>query len=91
MTRRERVWNQWADYLEDTSDDMLHEYKDNDPKEFQEKLERTLMVAEAINRLMLRSGLDPETEVEWKTVRGQLNTVAGAFGYPLITDLINAR
>ncbi len=35
---------QWADYLEDVSDDMLEEYKENDSKEFQKELERTLMV-----------------------------------------------
>jgi hypothetical protein len=91
MTRRERVWNQWADYLEDTSDDMLEEYKENDPREFQERIERTLMVAEALNRLMLRSDLRPESNAEWKTVRGQLNTVASAFGYPVISDLIYPR
>jgi hypothetical protein len=88
MTTRERVWNQWADYLEDVSDDMLEEYKENDPKEFQEELERTLMVGEAINRVMLRSDLFAESEAEWRHVRNQLNLVAGAFGYPVISNLI---
>lgn len=87
MTRRERVWNDWADYLEDTTDDMLEEYKEKDVREFQTKLERTLMVADAMNRLMLRSDLSPDTESQWKTVRGQINAVASAFNYPVVTDL----
>jgi hypothetical protein len=92
MTERERVWNQWADYLEDVSDDMLEEYKENDPVECQEELERTLMVSEAINRIMLRSDLFAETEVEWKNVRNQINVIAGAFGYPVIAaDLTSPR
>jgi hypothetical protein len=91
MTTRERVWSQWADYLEDVSDDMLEEYKENDPKEFQKELERTLMVGEAINRVMLRSDLFAETEAEWRNVRNQLNLVAGAFGYPVISNLISAH
>lgn len=91
MTTRERVWNQWADYLEDVSDDMLEEYKENDPKEFQKELERTLMIGEAINRAMLRSDLFAESEAEWRNVRNQLNLVAGAFGYPVISNLISGR
>jgi hypothetical protein len=91
MTTRERVWNQWADYLEDVSDDMLEEYKENDPKEFQKELERTLMVGEAINRVMLRSDFFAESEAEWRHVRNQLNLVAGAFGYPVISNLIAGR
>jgi hypothetical protein len=91
MTNRESVWNQWADYLEDVSDDMLEEYKENDPKEFQKELERTLMVGEAINRTMLRSDLFADAEMEWRTVRNQVNLVAGAFGYPVISNLISAK
>ena len=86
MTARERVWNQWADYLEDTSDDMLEEYKENDPKDFQKELERTMMVAEAINRLMLRSDLFADAEVEWRNVRTHLNVIAAGFGYPALTS-----
>jgi hypothetical protein len=85
MTARERVWNQWADYLEDTSDDMLEEYKENDPKEFQKELERTLMVAEAINRVMLRSDLFADAELEWRNLRNHLNVIASGFGYPALS------
>jgi hypothetical protein len=91
MTSRERVWNQWADYLEDTSDDMLEEFREKDPTGFQEELERTLMVADALNRMMLRSDLSAAAEAEWRTVRNQLNIVASAFNYPVIGDLIQAR
>ena len=86
MNPRERVWNQWADYLEDTSDDMLEEYKENDPKDFQKELERTLMVAEAINRVMLRSDLFADAEVEWRNVRNHLNVIASGFGYPALAS-----
>jgi hypothetical protein len=91
MTPRERVWTQWADYLENVSDDMLEEFKEKDAKEFQEELERTLMVAEAINRIMLRSDLLKDTELEWRSVRNHLNVIAGGFGYPVVTDLIGGR
>lgn len=33
-TRRQTLFNNWADVLEDVSDDMLEEYKENDAKEF---------------------------------------------------------
>lgn len=92
MTTREGVWNQWADYLEDVSDDMLEEYKEKDSKEFQEELERTLMVSEAINRLMMRSDLFKDSEAEWKNVRDQMNQLAGAYGYPVISaELLTAK
>ena len=91
MTDRERTWSQWADYLEDTTDDMLEEYKENDAHEFQKELERTLMVAEAINRIVLRSDLFADAEVEWRNVRNQLNLIAGGFEYPVLTNLISGR
>ena len=91
MTDRERIWDQWADYLEDTSDDMLEEFKENDPAEFQKELERTMMVAEAINRIVLRSDLFADAELEWRNVRNHLNVVAGGFQYPVVTNLISAR
>jgi hypothetical protein len=92
MTQRENVWNDWADYLEDVTDDMLEEYKENDAKEFQKELERTLMVSDAINRIMLRSDLFSDSETEWKHVRNLINTAAGTFGYPVVsTNLISAR
>ena len=91
MTPREQVWKQWADYLEDVSDDMLEEWKEDDPKEFQEELERTLMVSEAINRIMLRSDLFAGTETEWKNVRSHLNMIAGAFGYPVLGNTISSK
>jgi hypothetical protein len=89
MTARERVWGQWADYLEDTSDDMLEEYKENDPKEFQKELERTLMVAEAINRIMLRSDLFADAELEWRNLRNHLNVISSGFSYPALTTSVS--
>jgi hypothetical protein len=89
MTDQQRHWNRWARYLEDTSDDMLDEFKEKDAKDFQRELEQTLLVAEAINRMMLRSDLYPDAELEWRNVRSQLNAVAAPFGYPVITNLIS--
>ena len=90
MTPRENVWNVWADYLEDVSDDMLEEWKEGDAAEFQEELERTLMVSEALNRIMLRSDLFAASEAEWNNVRGHLNLIAGAFGYPVLGNQITS-
>ena len=58
---------------------LMDEVK-KDAGEFQEELERTLMVSEALNRIMLRSDLFAESEVEWRNVRNQMNLVARAFG-----------
>jgi hypothetical protein len=91
MTNRQRVWNQWADLLEDSSDDMLKDYRHNDPAKFQNRLETTLMVGEALNRLVLRSDLGKDTNSEWRVVHDDLNTIATTFGYPVLTDPIYSR
>jgi hypothetical protein len=58
---------------------------------FQEELERTMVVAEAINRIMLRSDLFPDTEIEWKNVRSHRNVIAGGFGYPTMSASASGR
>ena len=37
-----------------------------------------------MNRIMLRSDLFADSEVEWNNVRTHLNMIAGAFGYPVL-------
>ena len=91
MTNRQRVWNRWADMLEDSSDDMLKDYSHNDASRFQNRLETTLMVGEALNRLVLRSDLGKDTNSEWRVVHDDLNTIARSFGYPVLTDPIYSR
>ena len=59
-----------------------------DAKEFQEELENTLMISAAMNRLVLRSTMTPDTSAEWTNVRQQLNTLASTFGYPLLPDTV---
>jgi hypothetical protein len=87
MTNRETWWDGWADALEDTSDDMLEEYKENDAKEFNQELQNTLMVAAAINRIMLRSDFDADTHADWRALRNDFNTIATAFGHPILPEM----
>jgi hypothetical protein len=87
-TPRADLYAGWADLLEDVSDDMLDEYRENDAKEFQEELENTLMISAAMNRLVLGSTMTPDAAAEWSNVRQQLNTLASTFGYPLLPDTV---
>ncbi|HEX6881628.1 MAG TPA: hypothetical protein VF135_14755 [Terriglobales bacterium] len=88
MTKRETWWDGWADALEDSSDDMLKEYKKNDAKEFNQKLQDTLVVAAAINRIMLRSDFDADTHSDWRMIRSDLNAIANAFGQPVLPETL---
>lgn len=53
-------------------------------------MEYTLIVADAINRFILRSVNTPEVQSEWNTVRRQLNALATAYGHPVLADTIVA-
>jgi hypothetical protein len=88
QTDRADLFRGWADQLEDVSDDMLEEYKENDSREFSQELENTLILAAATNRMMLRSDMPADVRTEWESIRKDLNTVAGVFGYAALPDMI---
>lgn len=86
LTNRADLFTAWARDLEDVSDDMLEEYSENDPKEFDEELQNTMVVASAMNRMVLRSDLTPEASTEWKSLRDDLNILAKTFGHAVLPD-----
>jgi hypothetical protein len=83
-----RLFKQWADALEDTSDQMLDEYKAKDAKDTREKLEQTLLLGAGINHMVLSSTTSETPVAEWNVVRQQLNTLARGFGYAVLPDRV---
>jgi hypothetical protein len=86
LTNRADLFTAWARDLEDVSDDMLEEYNENDPKEFAQELQNTMVVASAMNRMVLQSDLTPEANTEWKLLRDDLNILARTFGHAVLPD-----
>lgn len=87
-TNREDFFTRWAQDLEDVSDDMLEEYNEKDEKEFSEELQNTLVIAAALNRMVLRSDLTEDVNTEWESLRKDLNTLATVFGHAVLPDTI---
>jgi hypothetical protein len=85
MTKRERIWNRWADELESRTDELLSEWKEKDYKEAQEELETALVIADALNRVMMESNFNEAASAEWRDVKRDLNTLAQAFTYPALS------
>jgi hypothetical protein len=86
-TEEYKQYADWADTLEDVSDQMLDHYNHRDEKKFDEWLQTTLMFSEAINRLMLTREVFGNAPQEWVKVREDLNRVAVAFGEPPLAEL----
>jgi hypothetical protein len=91
MKDREMLFKNWAEEFEDAADDMLENYKEDDARDFQYDLERTLLIAEMINRMVERSAMGADTETSWKVVRADLNKVANTYGYPVIAGMISGN
>jgi hypothetical protein len=83
-----RLFKEWADALEDTSDQMLDAYKAKDAKDTREKLEQTLLLGAGVNRMILSSTTSSTPVAEWNVVRQQLNALARGFGYPVLPDRV---
>jgi hypothetical protein len=88
MTDREDLFLDWSRQLEDVTDEMRENFKEKDTGEFQEEIQNTLVVADVINRLMVRSDLAKTAHLEWDQVRKDLNTIAGTLGYPVLPDTV---
>jgi hypothetical protein len=63
-------------------------YRGNDPRAFQLELEHALVIAAGMNRMVLGSDLSNTPAAEWSLVRGHFNTLAAAFGYPLLPSAL---
>jgi len=88
QTDRADLFTTWARDLEDVSDDMLEEYTEKDNQEFTQELQNTMVVASAINRMVLRSDLTPDVNTEWKSIRDALNILAKTFGHAVLADQV---
>jgi hypothetical protein len=86
MTDRERMFLAWSRQLEDVTDEMVENFKEQDPKEFQERMQNTMVAADIVNRIMLRSELSKAAHLEWEQVRKDLNSIATVMGYPVLDD-----
>ena len=80
------VVQRWADDLKSATGQLLDEYKDRDAREFQFKLEETLMLAAGLNRALLNSPVSAAPEIEWNQLCMELNTLAGRFRYPVLAQ-----
>jgi hypothetical protein len=72
----------WADQLESATDGLLHAYKQQDTPKFQFKLEEALMLAAGLDRALLSASSAALLEIGWTHLRGRLDMLAGALGYP---------
>jgi hypothetical protein len=81
-------FHQWTRDLESATDDLAEEYQQKDAPEYQFDLEHSLMIAAGLNRAMLASDTSKDAVLEWQTVRNHLNTLAKAFGYPVLPDRV---
>jgi hypothetical protein len=88
MTDREELFSLWANGLESASDEMLEQFKEKDTRDFVNELQNTLMMASAINRIMLRSDLSADAHTEWTAIRNDLNTLATTFARPVLPDTV---
>lgn len=88
LTDREDLFKTWGKDLEDATDEMMEQFKDKDYKDFAHRLEETLVVADVINRMMIRSELFKDAELQWKELREDLNKAAVVFGHPVLPNMV---
>jgi hypothetical protein len=69
---------------------LIEQYKGKDSKELASKLEETMIIASALNRMVLRSDLTPELRTEWQAIHKDMNSLASVFGYPVLPNVIVA-
>jgi hypothetical protein len=67
---------------------MLEQFREKDTRDFVNELQNTLMMASAINRIMLRSDLSADTHTEWAAIRNDLNTLATTFRRPVLPNTV---
>jgi hypothetical protein len=85
--RTEDMLLRWADMLEDEIDNMVEDYKENDPSEYVDHFENAMIAASAINRAMLRKDFTMHAEADWRTLRDDLNRIAIQFRRPVLPNV----
>jgi hypothetical protein len=79
-----KVAERWADDLKAATRQMLEEYKDKDARDFEFKLEESMMLAAGLNRAFETNAANAAPVLEWQELRNDLNTLASRFGYPVL-------
>ena len=67
----------WVDKLEDQLDNMAEAYREGDIAEAQEELTQAMEAGRNLNQFMLKSKWSPEAESTWRSLRDDLNKIAG--------------
>lgn len=84
-------YRQWVDVLEDQLDNMAEAYRENDMKEAQEELRQAMEAARNLNQFILNAKWSPEAESIWRSLRDDLNKLAGYHQAPTTILIIAAK
>ena len=81
----------WVDQLEDQLDNMAEAYKEGNMSEAQEELGQAMEAARNLNQFLLKSKWSPEAESSWRSIRDDLNKLAGFHRAPPTILIIATR
>ena len=81
----------WVDQLEDQLDNMAEAYNENNMSEAQEELGQAMEAARNLNQFMLKSKWSPTAESTWRSLRDDLNKLAGFHRAPPTILIIATR
>ena len=81
----------WVDRLEDQLDNMSEAYKENNIAEAQEELRQAMEAARNLNQFMLNAKWSTEAESLWRSLRDDLNKIAGYHKAPDAILIIAAK
>ena len=84
-------YRQWVDAIEDQLDNMAEAYRENDMKEAQEELGQAMEAARNLNQFMLNAKWSPEAESLWRSIRDDLNKLAGHHKAPTTILIIATK
>jgi hypothetical protein len=78
----------WVDALEDQLDNMAEAYRENDISEAQEELGQAMEAARNLNQFLLTAKWSSEAESLWRSLRDDLNKLAGYHKAPTAIMII---
>ena len=81
----------WVDTLEDQLDNMSEAYGENNISEAQEELKQAMEAARNLNHFMLNAKWSSEAEGLWRSLRDDLNKLAGYHKAPAAILIIASR
>lgn len=84
-------YRQWVDTLEDQLDNMAEAYHENNISEAREELSEAMKAARNLNHFILNAKWSPEAESLWRSLRDDLNKLAGYHQAPTTVLIIGTR